>query len=348
MTESKFCDPQELSLDGKTILVTGGTGSFGRQFCRTVLARHAPRKLIVFSRDEMKQYEMRLEEPFHDHEKVLRYFIGDVRDANRLEMAFRGVDYVIHAAALKQVPTAEYNPFECIQTNVHGAENVVQAAIRTGIKRVIALSTDKAANPINLYGASKLASDKIFVAAKHLVGSGNPLFSVVRYGNVFLSRGSVVPHFCDLIERGETSLPITDTRMTRFWITLPEGVDFVLSCLTQMRGGELFVPKIPSVRIVDIATTLAPQLDVREVGIRPGEKLHESMITEDDARTTIELPDRYIIRSTLDGGAAQYHPAQKPVPESFRYSSDSNPEWLDDVARRTLLAGLVPNAKPSA
>ena len=347
MTDSRFRDPQELSLDGKTILITGGTGSFGRQFCRTVLARHTPRKLIVFSRDEMKQYEMGLQQPFRDHVEVLRYFIGDVRDVNRMEMALRGVDYVVHAAALKQVPAAEYNPFECIQTNVHGAENVVQAAIRTGVKRVVALSTDKAANPINLYGASKLASDKIFVAAKHLVGTGDPLFSVVRYGNVFLSRGSVVPHFCDLVKSGATSLPITDTRMTRFWITLPEGVDFVLSCLTQMRGGELFVPKIPSVKIVDIAKTLAPQLDIHEVGIRPGEKLHESMITEDDARSTIELPDRFIIQSTLYSEAAQYHPAQKPVPESFRYSSNSNPEWLDDASRREVLADLVSSAELS-
>lgn len=279
---------------------------------------------------------------------MLRYFIGDVRDVDRLEMAFRGVDYVVHAAALKQVPAAEYNPFECIKTNVYGAENVVQAAIRAGVKRVVALSTDKAASPINLYGASKLAADKIFVAARHLVGKGNPLFSVVRYGNVFLSRGSVVPHFCKLVERGASSLPITDSRMTRFWITLSEGVDFVLSCLTQMRGGELFVPKIPSIKIIDIATTLAPHLDTHEVGIRPGEKLHESMITEDDARTTIELPDRFIIRSALFSDAVQYHPMQKPVPESFRYSSNSNPEWLDETSRRRLLDGLVPNQRRNA
>lgn len=318
------------ALDGASILITGGTGSFGKAFARHVLANHKPRRLIIFSRDEMKQWEMSSDLSMEIY-PCLRYFIGDVRDGTRLDMAMRGVDYVIHAAALKQVPTAEYNPFECINTNVIGAENVVQAAIRNQVKRVIALSTDKAANPINLYGASKLASDKIFVAGNNLSGTAETLFAVVRYGNVVGSRGSVVPFFRDLIAKGADSLPITDQRMTRFWITLNQGVRFVISCLAMTRGGEIFVPKIPSMKIVDLARAIAPGLPHREVGIRPGEKLHEVMVTDDDSRNTIETEDRYIIEPAFhwwsrtsfaqDGG--------KAVPDGFRYSSDTNSQWLD-------------------
>ncbi len=317
-------------LDGKSILITGGTGSFGRALTRHLLQNHKPRRLAIFSRDELKQWEMASELPIERH-PCLRYFIGDVRDAARLDMAMRGVDYVVHAAALKQVPTAEYNPFECIHTNVIGAENIVQAAIRNRVQRVIALSTDKAANPINLYGASKLASDKIFVAANNLSGSPDILFAVVRYGNVIGSRGSVVPLFRDLIAKGTDALPITDERMTRFWITLAQGVQFVLSCLGLTRGGEIFVPKIASMRMVDLAKAMAPQLTHKVVGIRPGEKLHEVMVTEDDSRSTVELPDRYVIepafhwwkrRSFAEDGAA-------PVPDGFRYASDTNRQWLD-------------------
>lgn len=323
-------------LNGKVVLVTGGTGSFGQKFAETVVKRYRLRKLIIYSRDELKQSEMRERAVFRD-ETCLRFFIGDVRDRDRLEMAFRGVDYVVHAAALKQIPVAEYNPFECIRTNVYGAENVVTAAIRTGVKRVIALSTDKAANPINLYGASKLASDKIFVAAKNLVGAGEPLFGVVRYGNVIGSRGSVVPYFRQLIESGARSLPVTDKRMTRFWITLKQGVDFVLSCLAMTRGGEIFVPKIPSMSVVDLARVMAPKLPVQFTSIRPGEKLHEAMITEDEARTVLELPDRYVICPMLYGEQRGYHPAEAPVADGFRYSSESNSEWLDEAGMRRLL-----------
>ncbi len=313
----------------KVVLITGGTGSFGKKFAETVLARYDVRKLIIFSRDEMKQFDMCNDPVFQQHDKRMRYFIGDVRDVDRLMMAFREVDYVVHAAALKQIPVAEYNPFECIRTNVHGAENVVTAAIRGSIKRVVALSTDKAANPINLYGASKLASDKIFVAAKHLVGIGDPLFAVVRYGNVVGSRGSVIPYFRQKLAEGADHLPLTDPRMTRFWITLQQGVDFVLSCFDMIQGGEIFVPKIPSMKIADLADTMAPGIDTRVVGIRPGEKLHEVMITEDEARNTVELPDRYIIRPLLYGEHRHYAEDQKPVAEEFRYASNTNSEWLD-------------------
>lgn len=328
-------------LTGKTILVTGGTGSFGKSFIRNVLRHSKPRRLIVFSRDEMKQFEMSADPEFAER-SCLRYFIGDVRDRDRLEMALREVEYVVHAAALKQVPTAEYNPFECIHTNVLGAENIVQASIRNGVKKVIALSTDKATNPVNLYGASKLASDKIFVAANNLSGSTGVRFSVVRYGNVVGSRGSVVPFFQRLIREKADHLPITDERMTRFWITLDQGVGFVLSCLQQMQGGEIFVPKIPSMRIVDLARSIAPNLPHRIVGIRPGEKLHEVMITEEDSRTTLELNDRYVIepafawwrRDTyLDNGA-------RSVVDGFRFASDSNDEWLDTEGLRLMLTGI--------
>ncbi len=317
-------------LDGHSILITGGTGSFGKAFTRYVLANFKPRRLIIFSRDELKQWEMASELP-NERYPCLRYFIGDVRDAARLDMAMHGVDYVIHAAALKQVPTAEYNPFECIHTNVIGAENIVQAAIRNKVKRVIALSTDKAANPINLYGASKLASDKIFVAANNLSGTPDILFAVVRYGNVIGSRGSVVPFLRDLVDKGADSLPITDPRMTRFWITLAQGVEFVLSCLTLTRGGEIFVPKIPSMRIVDLARALAPNLPHKTVGIRPGEKLHEVMVTEDDSRSTVEFDDRYVIEPSFHWWSRRSfaEDGSKRVADGFRYASDSNTQWLD-------------------
>jgi len=328
------------SLNDQSILITGGTGSFGKAFVRELLECYSPRRLIVFSRDEMKQSEMAHDFPTSDH-KALRYFIGDVRSRDRLEMAMRDVDIVIHAAALKQVPTAEYNPFECINTNVIGAENVVQAALRTGVRQVIALSTDKATNPINLYGASKLASDKIFVAANHLSGANGPIFSVVRYGNVIGSRGSVVPLFRRLIAEKVDSLPITDARMTRFWITLQQGVNFVLSSLAIMKGGEVFVPKIPSMNIADLAKSMAPNLPHRLVGIRPGEKLHEVMISSDDSRSTVELKDRYVILPSFNlwsEGAPSFESALQ-VPEGFSYSSDLNSEWLDSTQLQRMIAG---------
>lgn len=320
-------------LSGASILVTGGTGSFGRAFCNQLLSSMAPRRLVVFSRDEQKQETMARDFQ-RAHPKLfdrMRFFIGDVRDASRLELAMREVDYVVHAAALKIVPMAEYNPFECVLTNIHGAENVVTAALRTSVKKVVALSTDKAASPINLYGATKLASDKIMVAANNLSGKQGARFAVVRYGNVIGSRGSVVPFFQDLVQQGAKSIPITDPRMTRFWITLEQGVAFVLSSLALMRGGEIFVPKIPSMKIVDLAHALAPGVPHEVVGIRPGEKLHEVMITEDDARMTLQLEDRYAIcparagwkRDHLDAAGA------KAVADGFRYSSDQNAEWLD-------------------
>ena len=329
-----------IDLDGAEILVTGGTGSFGQRFIRKLLQDHNPRRVVVFSRDEMKQYEM-AQLPWIDEQKV-RFFIGDVRDRDRLEMAMRGVQYVIHAAALKHVPAAEYNPFECIHTNVLGAENVVQAAIRTGISRLVALSTDKAANPINLYGASKLASDKIFSAANHLSGRDGTRFSVVRYGNVVGSRGSVIPFFRRLINEGAPALPITDERMTRFWITLDKGVDFVLSCLSTMQGGEIFVPKIPSMKVTDLARCLAPEMRQEIVGIRPGEKLHEVMITEDDSRMTVELHDRYVIQPAFRwwSNETMVIDGATPVPDGFRYASDTNDDWLDGDGLLRLLAAL--------
>jgi UDP-N-acetylglucosamine 4,6-dehydratase len=336
----------DLSVDlaGKSVLVTGGTGSFGKRFVKSVLDRYDPRRLIVFSRDELKQYEM-AHELNGERSGCLRYFIGDVRDRQRLEMAMRDVDYVIHAAALKHVPAAEYNPGECIRTNVLGAENVVQAAISCGVRKVIALSTDKAANPVNLYGASKLAADKIFVAANNLSGRVGTRFAVVRYGNVVGSRGSVIPLFQKLRREGAESLPITDPRMTRFWITLQQGVDFVLSCLKTARGGELFVPKIPSMRMTDLAARLAPGIPIRIVGIRPGEKLHEVLITAEEARSAVELKDRYIIRPTLqfwtDLDGEDDGPQGVPVAEDFVFSSDRNSDWLDaDQLEQMLQEGV--------
>ncbi len=314
----------------KNIIITGGTGTFGQAFVKTVLDNLKPNKLIILSRDENKQYLMAEKFSKHPKFKCLRFFIGDVRDESRLEMAMRDVDYVVHAAALKHVPVAEYNPFECIKTNVYGAENIVNAAIKTKVKKVIALSTDKAANPINLYGASKLASDKIFVAANNLTG-GKTLFSVVRYGNVIGSRGSVILLYKKLIDENSSFLPITDPRMTRFWISVESGVDFVLSSMSIMLGGEIFIPKIPSAKITDIATAMGPSLKQKIIGIRNGEKLHETMINNDDARNTLTLKNKYIIIpsnedrhfSTLTKLGA------KKVKENFCYQSDKNPETLN-------------------
>jgi UDP-N-acetylglucosamine 4,6-dehydratase len=314
-----------------TVLITGGTGSFGKRYVKTLLERYTPQKIIIYSRDELKQFEMQ-EEFRHPG---MRFFIGDVRDRDRLVMAMQGVDYVIHAAALKQVPAAEYNPMECIKTNVHGAEHVIHAALQCNVRKVIALSTDKAANPINLYGATKLCSDKLFVAANNLVGGRQTRFSVVRYGNVVGSRGSVVPYFKSLIEKGSDALPITDIRMTRFWITLQQGVDFVLRNFERMWGGEIFVPKIPSVRILDLAKAMAPNLQTRIVGIRPGEKLHEVMCPYDDSHLTLEFDDHYVIHPAITfwqghtydknalGEEGQY------VAQEFEYNSGTNPHFLD-------------------
>jgi UDP-N-acetylglucosamine 4,6-dehydratase len=315
----------------KSILITGGTGSFGKKYVKTLLARYSPRRIIVFSRDELKQYEMQ-----QDFDApVMRYFIGDVRDQARLAQAMRGVDYVIHAAALKQVPAAEYNPMECIKTNIHGAENVIQAAIQAGVRKIMALSTDKAANPINLYGATKLASDKLFVAANNMVGKGGPSFAVVRYGNVVGSRGSVVPFFSKQLAEGVRELPITDERMTRFWISLQQGVDFVLTNFERMFGGEIFVPKIPSIRVVDLAQAMAPGIAMRMIGIRPGEKLHEIMCPADDSHLTLEFNDHYVLRPTI-----KFHNSEidytvnargergRPVAPGFEYHSGNNPYFL--------------------
>lgn len=311
-------------LNDKNILITGGTGSFGKKATEVILERYKPKKLIVFSRDELKQYEMRQKFPddSFDKKSPMRYLIGDVREENRLLHAFNGVDIVVHAAALKQVPSCEYNPMEAVKTNVIGAMNVVTAAINAGVKKVIALSTDKAASPINLYGATKLCSDKIFTAARAYAGARDIRFSVVRYGNVFGSRGSVIPFF--LQERSKGVLPITDERMTRFWITLQQSVDFVLACISRMKGGEVFVPKIPSMKITDLAKALAPECKLNFIGIRPGEKIHEVMVGSDDARTTLEFDDYFVIgwnghRDDSEG---------KPCPLDFRYGSDNNDQWL--------------------
>lgn len=330
-------------LNGANILITGATGSFGKSFILKLLERYQPRRVAVYSRDELKQYEMQSDPHFSAHQDKLRFFIGDIRDQRRLTMALRNVDYVIHAAALKHVTAAEYNPFECIRTNVLGAENLVYGCIEAGVKKVIALSTDKAANPVNLYGASKLASDKIFVAANNLAGEDGTRFAVVRYGNVAGSRGSVVPFFQKLIDEGAESLPITDPRMTRFWITLDQGVDFVLSSLSMMNGGEIFVPKIPSMKVTELAKAMAPHLPTHIVGIRPGEKLHEVMVPVDDARTTLDLPDRYVIEPSFAWWSRTSYEAQGAVQvdEDFTYSSDLNDDWLSTQDMQSLL-GLNP------
>jgi len=333
-----------VNLDGKSILVTGGTGSFGQRFIKTVLEHYKIKRLVIFSRDELKQYEMQQKFPTTIY-PCLRYFIGDVRDENRLDMAMRDIDIVVHTAALKHVPAAEYNPTECIRTNIYGAENVVRAALANKVEKVIALSTDKAVNPINLYGASKLAGDKVFVAANNLAGANNTIFSVVRYGNVVGSRGSVVPFFRKLVAEGAEHLPITDDEMTRFWVTLQQGVDFVISNLRYMKGGEIFIPKMPSMTVVDLAKYIAPDLPQKVIGIRPGEKLHEIMISEDDAGSTYDLGDRFIIEPTyvywrphdVEQMSTQHKDA-KPVGKGFKYTSNINDDWLDKERLDVLLA----------
>lgn len=332
-----FAQPM-IDLNDKTVLITGGTGSFGNAFIQSVVSRFKPRRLIVFSRDELKQFEM-AQVFSQDRYPFMRFFIGDVRSRDRLEMAMRDVDYVVHAAAMKQVPIAEYNPLECVHTNILGAENIVHAAMSRGVKRVLALSTDKAANPVNLYGATKLASDKIFVAANHLAGADGTRFSVVRYGNVIGSRGSVVPIFQKMIAEGAADLPITDPRMTRFWITLTQGVNLVLSSLSMMKGGEIYVPKIGSLKMTELAETIAPGLGHRVIGIRPGEKLHEVMIPEDVALQTVELADRYAILPSWGSLRADYLAAgAREVPDSFCYASDRNPDALDARGLQALLS----------
>lgn len=305
----------------KTILVTGGTGSFGKKFISRILTEDI-KKVIVFSRDELKQYEMRQE--FTDSR--IRFFIGDVKDKERLYRAFDGVDIVIHAAAMKHVEACEYNPFEAVKTNINGAQNIIEAAIDRGVEKVIALSTDKAASPVNLYGATKLASDKLFVAANSYVGEKHTKFSVVRYGNVVGSRGSVIPFFEKIKDTGK--IPITDLRMTRFWITLEQGVQFVLDNLKRMEGGEIFVPKIPSMKVIDLAKAIAPECKFEIIGIRPGEKLHETMIMEDDSRHTIECDSYYVIQPEFSWWNSEKKRAQRKLPEGFKYTSDSNSEWI--------------------
>lgn len=324
---------------GKSILITGGTGSFGKKCIEALLKNYDPRRIIVYSRDELKQYEMA--QVFDN--PAMRYFIGDVRDRDRLTQAMQDVDYVVHAAALKHVPAAEYNPMECIKTNVHGAENVIMAAIANKVKKVIALSTDKAANPINLYGATKLASDKLFVAANNMTGSGPTTFAVVRYGNVIGSRGSVVPFFQRLISENAKELPITDDRMTRFWITLEQGIDFVFRSFERMQGGEIFVPKIPSMKIVELAKSLAPDMPLKIIGIRPGEKLHEIMCPMDDAHLTLEFKDHFVIKPSIGFlrktkfETNALNETGTPVKDGFEYSSATNTEWVSPNLLRQMI-----------
>ncbi|MBD5164610.1 UDP-N-acetylglucosamine 4,6-dehydratase (inverting) [Helicobacter sp.] len=314
----------------KSILITGGTGSFGKCYTQTLLKRYKPKKIVIFSRDELKQYEMA--QTYNT--PCMRYFLGDVRDESRLKEATIGIDYIIHAAALKQVPAAEYNPTECIKTNIYGAQNVISAALSNGISKVIALSTDKAANPINLYGATKLASDKLFVAANNIAGTRKTRFSVVRYGNVIGSRGSVVPFFQKLLREGAKELPITDVEMTRFMITLQQGVDFVLKNFERMKGGETFVPKIPSMKMTEVAKALAPNLPHKIIGIRPGEKIHETMCPSDDSHITYEFKDYYVIAPTIqfsfitDFSTNALGESGKLVPRGFSYDSGTNTQWL--------------------
>ncbi|MFY4782492.1 UDP-N-acetylglucosamine 4,6-dehydratase (inverting) [Aliarcobacter butzleri] len=316
--------------NGKNILITGGTGSFGKKYTKILLEKYTPNKIIIYSRDELKQYEMAQE--YND--KCMRYFIGDVRDEVRLKKATKDVDFIIHAAALKHVPIAEYNPMECIKTNINGAQNVIDAALENSVSKVIALSTDKAANPVNLYGATKLASDKLFVAANNLVGTQDTKFSVVRYGNVVGSRGSVVPFFKKLINEGVKELPITDEKMTRFFITLEDGVNFVLKNFERMQGGEIFIPKIPSMKIVDMAKAIAPNLPHQIIGIRPGEKLHEIMCPADDSHLTLEFEDHYVIKPTIHFTTRMDYQKNllgevgKPVAQGFEYNSGNNTQWL--------------------
>ena len=319
-------------LDGSSVLITGGTGSFGKEFLSTLLTRHDPSRVAIFSRDELKQYEMK--SSLSDDPRV-RLFIGDIRDRDRLSMAMHGVDYVVHAAALKQVDTAEYNPMEYVKTNILGSENVMLASIEAGVKKVVALSTDKASSPINLYGATKLTADKLFISGNHYSYARGTKFSVVRYGNVMGSRGSVIPFFRTLAEEGKP-LPITDRRMTRFWIALPQAVDFVISAFEDMDGGELFVPRIPSMRVEDLAQAIAPEAELVEIGVRPGEKLHEEMISPEDSLRTIRQPERYIVGPTLAEWTYRTPPGE-PVQPGFAYTSDTNDQWLSIPDIRELI-----------
>ncbi|WP_457626282.1 UDP-N-acetylglucosamine 4,6-dehydratase (inverting) [Persephonella sp.] len=325
-------------LDNRVVLITGGTGSFGKTFTKRILKEFNPKKVIIFSRDEYKHYLMQKE--FESYRNKLRFFIGDVRDKERLKRAFEGVDIVIHAAALKHVPLMEYNPIEAVKTNIGGAENIINAAIDSGVEKVIALSTDKAVNPVNLYGATKLVSDKLFISANAYAGGKKTRFSVVRYGNVAGSRGSVIPFFLKLVKEGVKELPITDFRMTRFWITLEEGVDLVLEAIKESKGGEIYVSKIPSFKVVDLARAICPECKLREIGIREGEKLHEVMITEEDSRNTYEYENYYIIYPQFKTWSIQIKQNGKKVPEGFRYSSDKNKIWLSVEELRDRLEKL--------
>ena len=333
--------------NGKNILITGGTGSFGKKYTEILLKHYKPNKIIIYSRDELKQYEMA--QQFTD--PCMRFMIGDVRDLERLKKAMYGVHFVIHAAALKHVPIAEYNPMECIKTNIHGAQNVIDAALECGVQKIIALSTDKAANPINLYGATKLASDKLFVAANNIKGARRTQFSVVRYGNVVGSRGSVVPLFKKLISEGVKELPITELEMTRFWITLEQGVQFVLKNFERMQGGEIFIPKIPSMKMVDLARSMAPHLGIKVIGIRPGEKMHEVMVPKDDSHLTLEFHDHYVIKPTIqftevaDFSKNNCGEIGTPVEYGFKYSSETNTEWLTPEALLEKIALTVGEEK---
>ena len=315
-------------LDDKVILITGGTGSFGKKFTQIVFERFKPKKLIIFSRDEYKQFQM--QKMFSKNGYPIRFFIGDIRDKDRVYRAFEGVDYVVHAAALKQVPICEYNPFEAVKTNILGAQNIVSAAIDRGVKKVIALSTDKAVSPINLYGATKLAMEKLFIAANAYVGTKETVFSLVRYGNVMGSRGSVIPFFMDLLSKGERELPITDERMTRFWITLTQGVDLVLFALKNAKGGEVYIPKIPSMKIVDLAKAMCANCTYKIVGIRPGEKLHESLMSEGEARTGVDLGKYFAIlpQFVFREGILNMYKNYEKLPEDFIYRSDKNDRWM--------------------
>ncbi len=337
MTDARF---PPMDLTGKCVLVTGGTGSFGKRFVRRLVEEDQATRIVVYSRCEQRQYQMANTPEFRDCAK-LRFMIGDIRDLHRLEMATRGVDIIIHASAIKHVPIAEYNPMECVKTNIDGAQNVVDVAIRNGIEKVVALSTDKACSPVNLYGATKLASDKIMVAANNLSGTARTRFSVVRYGNVANSNGSVLPLFQKLIADGSDHLPITDDRMTRFWITLDQGVDFVMTCLQAMRGGEIFIPKIPSMRIVDLAKAMAPELPHKIIGIRPGEKLHEAMITVDDARMVYDMGDRYAIEPPFTWWDRESYSSlgYETVQPDFSYTSDKNDQWLTNEELLKMVRG---------
>jgi len=333
-------------LENKTILITGGTGSFGKRFTEIAFQKHKPKKIIVFSRDEFKQFQMAKQ--FPNDKYPIRFFIGDIRDKQRLMRAFEGVDYVVHAAALKQVPACEYNPFEAVRTNILGAQNIVEAALDMGVKKVIALSTDKAVSPVNLYGSTKLAMEKLVVAANSYVGGRGISFAVVRYGNVVGSRGSVIPLFLKMKNDGQKGLPVTDERMTRFWISLEQGVDLVITALEEAQGGEIFIPEIPSMKVVDLAKAILPECEIKIIGIRPGEKVHESLISEDEGRSTVFLEKKgkriFVILPTyfFDSHKKQIYDSLKKAPENFSYRSDTNSLWLNVEQLRE----MVQNVKP--